>query len=228
MIDVILLEDEPVLREELCDFLGEQGYTPHCVASLQEFDRLFDASQHRLAIVDIGLPDGSGLQLIQRLRETDEPIGIIVFSAHNTSTDRITGLTTGADHYLGKGCDLDELAATLSSLARRLKLSARSNAGWQLELGPRRLLPPASQPVPLSQQDLLVLQCLMRQANQNVSRREIIHALGAEFLDYDLRRIDTQMSRLRRRVQEISGISLPIKTLRNEGYCFYQSAHIHA
>ncbi|WP_293776097.1 response regulator transcription factor [uncultured Oxalicibacterium sp.] len=228
MINVILLEDEPVLREELRDFLEEQGYIPHCVANLKEFDQLFDAKRHRLAIIDIGLPDGNGLQLIQRLREAQDPIGIIVFSARNTSNDRVNGLNVGADHYLGKGCDLDELIATLTALARRLKLSLPSPAGWQLELGPRRLLPPSAQAVPLSQQDLVVLQCLMRQAHHNVSRREIIHALGAEFLDYDLRRIDTQMSRLRRRVHEISGVSLPIKTLRNEGYCFYQAAQIRA
>ena len=58
MLDVILLEDEPVLRHELGEFLEGLGYAPQCVASLQEFDRHFDARRHRLAIIDIGLPDG--------------------------------------------------------------------------------------------------------------------------------------------------------------------------
>ena len=66
MPDVILLEDEPVLRQELGEFLDELGYTPLCVSSLKEFDQHFDASRHHLAVIDIGLPDGCGLDLIQR------------------------------------------------------------------------------------------------------------------------------------------------------------------
>jgi len=145
MLDVILLEDEPVLRHELGEFLEGLGYAPQCVASLQEFDRHFDARRHRLAIIDIGLPDGSGLALIQRLRQQGQQLGIIVFSAHNTSANRIDGLENGADHYLGKGCDLDELEATLAALVRRLGLQQRQ-ARWLLQLGPSRLLPPSGPP----------------------------------------------------------------------------------
>jgi DNA-binding response OmpR family regulator len=134
MIDVILLEDEPVLRSELGEFLEQTGYAPQCVASLAEWERHFDARRHRLAVIDIGLPDGSGLALIQQLRQGGQELGIVVFSARNTSADRIDGLATGADHYLGKGCDLDELEATLAALARRLGLQRRE-ARWRLELG---------------------------------------------------------------------------------------------
>lgn len=141
MLDVILLEDEPVLRHELGEFLESLGYAPQCVASLQEFDRHFDARRHRLAIIDIGLPDGNGLALIQRLRQQGQQLGIIVFSALNSSANRIDGLEIGADHYLGKGCDLDELEATLAALVRRLGLQQRQ-APWLLQLGPSRLQPP--------------------------------------------------------------------------------------
>ncbi|CAB5710964.1 Transcriptional regulatory protein phoP [Delftia tsuruhatensis] len=227
MPDVILLEDEPVLRHELGEFLEGLGYAPQCVASLQEFERHFDARRHRLAIIDIGLPDGDGLALIQRLRQQGQQLGIIVFSARNTSADRIGGLETGADHYLGKGCDLDELEATLAALARRLGLEQRQ-ARWLLQLGPSRLLPPSAPPVALSQQDLLVLRCLMGQAGASVSRRQIVQALGADYLDYDQRRLDTQMRRLRRKVEEACGQQLPVKTLRNSGYCFYLPAQVQA
>lgn len=227
MLDVILLEDEPVLRHELGEFLEGLGYAPQCVASLQEFDRHFDARRHRLAIIDIGLPDGSGLTLIQRLRQQGQQLGIIVFSAHNTSANRIDGLENGADHYLGKGCDLDELEATLAALVRRLGLQQRQ-ARWLLQLGPSRLLPPSAPPVALSQQDLLVLHCLMGQAGAEVSRRKIVQALGGDYLVYDQRRLDTQMRRLRRKVEEASGQQLPVKTLRNSGYCFYQPGEVQA
>ncbi|WP_460483263.1 response regulator transcription factor [Comamonas humi] len=225
MPHVILLEDEPVLLEELGDFLGTLGYTPCATASLAEFERRFDPTLHRLAIIDIGLPDGDGLQLIQRLRSHGQHLGIVVFSARSTSADRVRGLAAGADHYLGKGCDLDELEATLAALARRLGLQQRQPQ-WRLELGPRRLLAPGAPPVPLSQQDLQVLQCLMREAGAQVSRRRIVEALGADYLDYDQRRLDTQMRRLRRKVLEASGQELPVKTLRNTGYSFYLPATI--
>ncbi|MBB1651229.1 MULTISPECIES: response regulator transcription factor [Delftia] len=227
MLDVILLEDEPVLRHELGEFLEGLGYAPQCVASLQEFDRHFDARRHRLAIIDIGLPDGSGLALIQRLRQQGQQLGIIVFSAHNTSSNRIDGLENGADHYLGKGCDLDELEATLAALVRRLGLQQRQ-ARWLLQLGPSRLLPPSAPPIALSQQDLLVLHCLMGQAGTEVSRRRIVQALGGDYLVYDQRRLDTQMRRLRRKVEEACGQQLPVKTLRNSGYCFYQPGEVQA
>jgi len=232
MLEVILLEDEPVLRQELGEFLETLGYAPLCVSSLQEFDQGFDASRHHLAVIDIGLPDGCGLDLIQRLRRDGQQVGIVVFSARQTSSDRIMGLGMGADHYLGKGCDLDELAATLAALVRRLGLprvpANQAPDHWVLDVGPRRLLVPGAPAVPLSQQDLTVLRCLMDQPGENISRRQIVEALGADYLEYDQRRLDTQMRRLRRRVEAASGQALPVKTLRNSGYCFYQAARVQA
>ncbi|KRC73031.1 transcriptional regulator [Achromobacter sp. Root83] len=232
MPDVILLEDEPVLRQELGEFLEELGYAPLCVSSLKEFDQCFDAGRHRLAVIDIGLPDGCGLDLIQRLRQEGQQVGIVVFSARHTGPDKIAGLGMGADHYLGKGCDLDELAATLAALARRLGLQRPGEeqppAEWLLDVGPRRLRIPNAPAVPLSQQDLTVLRCLMNRPGENISRREIIESLGADFLEYDQRRLDTQMRRLRRRVEAVSGQTLPVKTLRNSGFCFYLPAQVQA
>lgn len=230
MPEVILLEDEPVLRQELGEFLEELGYAPSCVSSLQEFDQRFDPARHHLAVIDIGLPDGCGLDLIQRLRQEGQQVGIVVFSARQTGPDRISGLGMGADHYLGKGCDLDELAATLAALVRRLGLPQPGQdqppPSWLLDLGPRRLHIPGAAAMPLSQQDLTVLHCLMSQPGENISRRQIVEALGADYLEYDQRRLDTQMRRLRRRVEALSGQTLPVKTLRSSGYCFYEPAQV--
>ncbi|AKQ57052.1 response regulator transcription factor [Bordetella hinzii] len=230
MAEVLLLEDEPVLRQELCEFLEEQGYAPLGLPTLEAFEQAFDPQRHHLAVIDLGLPDGNGLDLIERLRQDGRQLGIVVFSARHASADRIRGLATGADHFLGKGCDLDELAATLGALSRRLRLDPGPRAAtagcWILESGPRRLKVPGAPAIALSQQDLQVLRCLMSHAGQNISRRQIIEALGADYLDYDQRRLDTQMRRLRRRVQEASGQQLPVKTLRNSGYCFYLPAAV--
>lgn len=228
MTALIVLEDEPVLREELEEFLAELGYQPTCAASIAEFDARFDPERHLLAVIDIGLPDGDGLALVQRLRRLGQRLGIVVFSARNTGSDRVCGLDFGADHYLGKECDLDELAAVLASLSRRLGLLQWQPPVWRLELGPRLLHVPDALPVSLSHQDLRVLQCLMSRPGESVSHRAITLALGMDFLSYDRRRLDSQMYRIRRRVAGISGRSLPVKTMRNAGYCFYQPAHVQA
>ncbi|WP_295935328.1 response regulator transcription factor [uncultured Xanthomonas sp.] len=225
MSDVILLEDEPVLCEELGEFLQDLGYIAVCVDSIAGFRQRFDPARHTMAVIDVGLPDGSGLELVSELRRAGHRLGIVVFSARNTASDRIAGLELGVDHYLGKGVDLDELAATLASLGRRLALPPPA-ARWVLERAAARLNVPNAPPVPLSRQDLLVLACLMRHAGESVGHREIAEALGVNFLEYDRRRLDTQMYRLRRRVEEISGRPLPVKTLRNSGYRFHAPAAI--
>ncbi|GAD22909.1 response regulator transcription factor [Acidovorax sp. MR-S7] len=237
MLEVILLEDEPVLLKELGRFLDSLGYAPLCLSSVAAFTQMFDARRHRLAVIDIGLPDGSGLALIRRLRQTGEALGIVVYSARSTAYDRIAGLEAGADHYLGKGCDLDELAATLAALERRLALqplpaldaAPAQPAPWQLELGPAMLHvagAPLAARVALSPQDSAVLHCLMLRSGATVSRRDIVQALGADYDDYDQRRLDSQMHRLRQRVEDATGCLLPVRTVRGSGFVFYEPAQV--
>ncbi|HWV10964.1 MAG TPA: response regulator transcription factor [Pseudomonas sp.] len=227
MIDLIFLEDDPVLGAELAEFLSEIGYRVTFVTTLAEFEAAFVPGRHRLAVVDVGLPDGCGFSLIQRLRESGDRLGVVVFSARSTTLDKIEGLGIGADHYLAKGCDLAELSATLEALCRRLDLTA-SEPPWRLELGPRRLFLPDGTAVSLSQQDLLVLRCLMEAPGESISRRQIIQALGGDYMSYDQRRLDTQMRRLRRKVLDSGGQALPVNTVRNSGYCFYAETQVRA
>ena len=225
MLNLIFLEDEAVLREELTEFLTDIGYNVDAVADLTTFRRTYDAQRHRIALLDLGLPDGDGMALIRELRSSDSPIGIVVFTARNATPDKIAGLVEGADYFLGKSADLDELAATIVALERRLG-EVVSHSDWVLEVGPRRLLPPGHSAIALSQQDLVVLQTLMEQPGQTVSRRDIIKALGEDYLSYDQRRLDTQIRRLRRKTEEASGVVLPINTIRNGGYQFFATALI--
>lgn len=225
MQNLILLEDETILREELAEFLADIGHRVDAVASLAEFERVHDPVRHRIAIIDLGLPDGDGMDLIRTLRRQGQRVGIIVLTARGAVRDKVAGLEDGADHYLSKTADLDELAATVSALSRRLD-NAEPDECWVLEPGPRRLLPPGFEAIPLSQQDLTVLQALMIHPGTIVSRQEIVTALGENFLDYDQRRLDTQMRRLRRKVEDATGLVLPVNTARNAGYLFYAEADI--
>ncbi|GAC1030901.1 response regulator transcription factor [Pseudomonas sp. No.21] len=227
MIDLILLEDEPILARELSEFLGESGYRVTPANSLASFAEAFDEQRHHLAVIDLGLPDGDGLDLIQQLRERGSTLGIVAFTARGSTDHRVTGFRVGADHYLAKGCDLEELTAVLEALRRRLGLQ-RGGTRWELELASRQLRTPNQQRLRLSHQDMLVLQCLMQRAGDIVSRREIVHALDEDYMTYDQRRLDTQIRRLRRNVEQAAGLELPLKTLRNTGYCFYEKVRIVA
>jgi PAS domain S-box-containing protein len=96
---------------------------------------------------------------------------------------------------------------------------------WRLSASPPRLTPPGFGPIPLSPQDYLVLLALATDGN-GVSRDAIVVAMGGDCLDYDRRRLDTQMRRLRRKVEQACGLSLPVTTLRGVGYRFYDDIEV--
>lgn len=218
MAHLILLEDEPVLREELTEFFTEAGHEVTPAGTIEEFRRVYVPGLHAIAIVDLGLPDGDGLDLITALRAAGHRLGAIVLTARDSAPYRIAGLAGGADHYLPKTTSLEELAATVSALARRLDIQEQPR--WLLQGSPRQLVPPGFAPIPLSGQDYTVLHALAV-GGASVTREAIVKALGENWFDYDQRRLDTQMRRLRRKVEEACGLSLPITTLRGVGFRFH-------
>ncbi len=227
MTHLILLEDEPVLREELTEFLEARGHQVTSVADIAKFRSAFipmaQVGGHLIAIIDLGLPDGNGLDLITQLRAAGHRLGIIVLTARSAMSDKVAGLTGGADHYLPKGNDLNELAATVESLARRLGEEV-ARPCWILQASPRQLTPPGFAPIELSAQDYTVLKSLFdaqADSSGSASREAIVAALGEDFFTYDQRRLDTQMRRLRRKVEEACGMNLPVSTLRGVGYHFH-------
>ena len=217
MASVILLEDEPVLREELAEFLQTQGHVVSASATVAEFMQLFQPEKHQVAVIDRGLPDGDGMDMILSMRRNGLRLGIIILTARASSLDKVDGLVGGADHYISKTVDLGELAATIASLVRRLELQEQPR--WLLQGSPRQLVPPGQEPIALSTQDYLVLKALA--GGGDVTREAIVQALGGDYFDYDQRRLDTQMRRLRRKVDEACALELPVSTLRGVGFRFH-------
>lgn len=224
MTFLILLEDEPVLREELADFLTSAGHCVTAVATLAGFRKEFRPQFHQVAVIDFGLPDGDGLDLIGELRDDAHPLGIVALTARGSTADKVAGLARGADHYLPKTVDLSELAATIDALARRLGIQRRPR--WILQAAPRQLVPPGHPAIPLSGQDYTVLLVLAQGQGGYVTRETIINAFGEDFFHYDQRRLDTQMRRLRRKVEAHCGLNLPVATLRSVGFHFYDPIEI--
>ncbi len=219
MAHIILLEDERILREDLSEFLASCGHSVQAVGTVAEFESSFAPGRHLIAILDLGLPDGDGMDIIARLRHDNLRLGIIVLTARISTSDKVTGLQSGADHYLTKTADLDILAATVDSLARRLDLGGVSG-DWVLDIQTKELIAPGLPPIKLSAHDYTVLKAIFDGEGQSVSKKAIVAALGEDYLTYDLRRLDTQINRLRRKVLDATGADLPLKTLRNAGYQF--------
>ena len=225
MAHIILVEDEQILREELVEFLTGYGHAVQATDSLAGFAQCFRPEQHVIAIIDIGLPDGSGLDLVQQLREQKLSLGIIVLTARAGVPDKLAGLARGADHYLPKSTDLEELAGIVAALQRRLEVGGLS-LRWLLQTAGRTLVPPGMPPIDLSPHDFAVLRVIIEGNGQPVSRRAIVDALGDDYITSDPARVDSQLHRLRRKVMDATGKDLPIKTLRNQGYQFYEFVEI--
>lgn len=227
MACLILLEDDPILRHELAGFLTELGHHVDSVGTVAEFWRRFSAARHLIALVDLSLPDGDGIDLIAALRRSGRRHGIIVVSARSSLTHRVQGLSVGADHYLSKPVELEELSAVVAALARRLETGGVS-LRWVLDVNRGELIPPGNVPVKLTAQGATVLTAVVRGKGNIVDRRDIVEALGEDFLIYDQRRLDTQIHQLRKVVLDAAGVELPIRAVRNRGYQFLAEVDITA
>jgi len=214
MTSLVLLEDEDGLREEIAAFLVAEGYIVAQAGTVADYARLIAAEKFDIAIIDVGLPDGNGFEVAADLRRDQPDVGIVILTARGGTDDKLQGLRGGADHYLVKPIKLAELAAFIVALARRLP------CGWRLVSSRKMLHAPDGRGIQLSSQELTLMTLLAASAGQTVGRKKIVAAFGADWLTYDQRRLDTMVSRLRRRWKTELSIELPVRTEHGEGYSF--------
>ena len=212
MARIALLEDEILLRKELAAFLSKRDHEVAQAGTLAEFWPLMP--QVDIAILDLMLPDGSGEEVARRLRQEHPRVGILMRTARGAIQDRLQGLDAGADHYLVKPFRLVELAAIIDALLRRL------GTGWRLDGQRRLLIAPDGFSSALSVAEMTLFNLLCGHPGEVVTQRTLVEALGFDWLDYDRRRLDKLVSRLRHRWQEESGQELPLKTEYRHGYSF--------
>jgi DNA-binding response OmpR family regulator len=212
MTKVLLLDDEVELREEIAAFLEKRGWTVDQAGTVAEFQER--ASDLAFAIIDVMLPDGSGFDAAVWLRARHRDCGIVMLTARGDSQDKIDGLIGGADHYLVKPVKLLELDAILQALGRRVAND------WRLDRQARVLSAPDGGRLDLSASEIALLALLARHPSQAVSRRQIAEDFGFDWVDYDERRLETTVSRLRQRWRSEAGSELPLKTVHRTGYTF--------
>ncbi|HEY0646422.1 response regulator [Phenylobacterium sp.] len=225
---ILMVDDDPGIRDVVSDFLGRHGYKVETAADASEMDRVLERGPVDLIVLDIMMPGEDGLAVCRRLTTTENPPPIIMLSAMGEDTDRIVGLELGADDYLAKPCNPRELLARVRAVLRRSEQRSTGGAlgagcefaGWRLDLVRRELRSPAGVVVNLSSGEFSLLRAFVERPQRVLTRDQLLEfARGPDSDAFD-RAIDVQISRLRRKLDDGGGGHDLIRTIRNEGYMF--------
>lgn len=222
MIHIALVEDNADLREELAFHLQRQGHHVHPLADGEQLDAHLRTARPDVLVLDIGLPGEDGLSIAARLRPDYPAMGIVMLTARGDVNDRVAGFGSGADIYLVKPADLRELSVVVSNLYQRIHRVIRPErqSYWQLDGQTSELLSPTGEGVLLTPREFTLMRELAQVAPEPVSRAALVSALGHRDFDFDYRRLETAMSRLRRKLEQPAGEACPLRSARNVGYAF--------
>lgn len=216
---VLIVEDEPELRRQLIARLTQDG----CLAegTGDGAEGLYLASDYAfdVAVIDLGLPGLSGLEIIRRLRAAGSALPILILTARDRWQDKVEGLEAGADDYLVKPFHSEELLARLRALVRR----AAGTASRELRRGPLRLDLSAEKvwmqerPVELTAYEYRLLEQLAAARGRVLSKQDLADRLYPHDQDRDSNVIEVLVGRLRRKLDPDGALG-PIETLRGRGY----------
>lgn len=218
---VLVIEDETALRETLKAQLSEAGFTVD--VAQDGVEGLFAGLEYPLdvAIVDLGLPKLTGLEVIGRLRAAGKTFPILILTARDSWQDKVEGLQAGADDYVAKPFHFEEVLARLQALLRRA-------GGWaspELKCGPVSLdtraqtVKVGEAPVELTTFEYRILEHLMLRAGEVISKAELTERLYDQDYERDSNVIEVLIGRLRRKLDPEDSLR-PIETLRGRGYRF--------
>lgn len=215
---VLLVEDHPPLAEAICDALRRAGFAVDHAATAADARELAGLTDHALVLLDLGLPDGDGLQLLPVLRQGGR-VPVIVLTARDQLADRLAGLDGGADDYVVKPVEMPELVARARAVLRR----PGDRSDTILRQGPLMLDTAARSvsvndvTVVLSRRELGVLEQLMRSAGRVASRQVLEDAIYTLDDEVTPNALEAAVSRLRRAL-EAADCPVPIVTVRGVGW----------
>jgi two-component system, OmpR family, phosphate regulon response regulator OmpR len=226
---ILVVDDDVRLRTLLQRFLEEQGYSVKAVPDALQMDRVLARELFSLMVLDFMLPGEDGLSICRRLRATNNPMPIIMLTARGADSDRISGLDAGADDYLPKPFNPQELLARIKAVLRRqvreLPGAPSQNAevvnfgSWELDLSTREFRKDGES-VPLTTGEFAVLKALLQHPREPLTRDKLMNlARGREWGAME-RSIDVQVSRLRRLIEENPAKARYIQTVWGVGYVF--------
>jgi len=212
---ILVVEDDAMLLDGLKVGLGLHGFTVDAVASCGDARAALATAEFDAVVLDLMLPDGSGLNILRDLRRRQNATPVLLLTAKDTVADRIGGLDTGADDYLGKPFDLDEVAARLRAISRRASGRATPTLAWNgIELDPgRRTVEVDGTPVSLSRREFSILEALMRHPGTVLSKDQLADRLYGWEEDVESNAVEVHVHHLRVKIGRDA-----IETVRGLGY----------
>lgn len=212
---ILLVEDDPQLGDGLTVGLRQAGFAVDWVKDGNAADHALHAESFDLVVLDLGLPRLSGMDVLRRARQRGQTMPILILTARDATGDKVSGLDAGADDYLVKPIDLDELTARLRALARRSAgRAAPLLSHGELALDPAaHVVTLAGQPVELSSREFSLLQMLLENTGRVLSRTQLEQSLYGWRDEPDSNALEVHIHHLRKKL----GSDL-IRTLRGVGY----------
>lgn len=212
---ILIVEDDPVLRNGLQVGLGLHGFVAEPAEDLEHARAALAAAAFSVVVLDWMLPDGSGLDLLPQIRACEPSPSVILLTARDTVADRIEGLDAGADDYLGKPFDLEELAARIRAVSRRAAGRSSPVLEWRgLVLDPaQRSISLEGVDVPVSRREFAILHALMERPGTVLSRAQLEDRLYGWDIEVESNAVEVHIHKLRAKL----GRSI-IETLRGVGY----------
>lgn len=217
-----IVEDDEELREKIMlPALQAAGFNVTGFANALQLYRAWVSSPFDLVLLDVGLPDDDGIEIARHLRGLSSSLGIVMYTGHGRTADRVRGLRAGVDAYLVKPADMDEVIETLRNVQERRgnqDASLSGSSGWSLGRQGWLLSTPSGVVVTLNQAERQIMRILAATPNQPVPREALIDNLTSDVEGFDPHRLEMLIYRLRRKCTETAGEALPLQAVRGLGY----------
>lgn len=219
--EILLIEDDISLQKTVADFLNSSGFKCICATSIKEGKQLFDKKFYPIVLLDLGLPDGDGLDCIPFIKSIWNETGVIIISARDKLEDRVDGLNLGADDYLVKPFHLSELYARINALLRRnFHANSCSILFEDIEINPlNNEVKISGQVVSFSKKEYNLLLYFIENKTRVLTKESLFEHVWGEnsvFMD-NSDFIYTHINRLRKKLKQHTGENY-IKTVHGFGY----------
>ena len=220
-VRVLVVEDSERLVEVLTAGLRRGGHAVHAVTDVSGANAALATTHFDAAVVDVGLPDGSGLDWCRSARARGHDVPVLLLTARNALVDRITGLDAGADDYLAKPFAMDELLARLRALARRgprWTESVRRFGALVIDRDRRTVVNDGTR-FPFTAREFEIVSLLAWRDGRVASRDEIVEAVWGTSSDQAMASFDVLLARVRRKLAA-RGLGDAVRTVRGVGYAW--------
>lgn len=230
---ILVVDDDEVVCDLVERCLVDSGYDVTKVGKGEGVPEIVKEQNIDLVVLDLILPDTDGLALTRKLKEHCD-VGVVILSGRGETTEKVIGLEIGADDYLAKPFEPRELLARLRSVLRRIEPKTTEKVGdfiglefegWKLDTSAQKLESLDGESVEISSGEFTLLQVLAEHPNRILSCEQLLEFTHRNYTLAIDRRVDVQIMRLRKRIEDNPQAPFLIKTVRNAGYIFTPKVH---